>query len=62
MNNQTISFLSKTLLVIAVIMLLVSIFVPIWRIELAAPQYPEGLVMLIYANKLGGDVESLTKI
>jgi copper chaperone NosL len=57
MNNQTISFLSKTLLVIAVIMLLVSIFVPIWRIELAAPQYPEGLVMLIYANKLGGDVE-----
>lgn len=33
------------------------LFLPIWRIDLAAPQYPEGLRMLIYANKLGGDVE-----
>jgi copper chaperone NosL len=32
-------------------------FLPIWRIDLDAPQYPEGLRMLIYANKLGGDVE-----
>lgn len=30
---------------------------PIWRIELSAPQYPEGLELKIYANKLGGDVE-----
>ena len=33
------------------------LFVPIWRIDLAAPQYPEGLRLLIYANKLGGDFE-----
>jgi len=33
------------------------IFVPIWRIQLDAPQYPEGLEMQIYANKLAGDVE-----
>lgn len=39
------------------VMLCISIVVPIWRIELAAPQYPEGLVMKIYAGKLGGDVE-----
>lgn len=49
--------LSKLLLVIAGISLVITIFIPIWRIELSAPQYPEGLVMLIYANKLGGDVE-----
>src|SRR5215831_1953354 len=30
---------------------------PIWRIELSAPQYPEGLVLKIYADRLGGDVE-----
>ena len=29
---------------------------PIWRIELSAPQYPEGLVLKIYADRLGGDV------
>lgn len=32
-------------------------FLPIWRIELSAPQYPEGLVMLIYNNALGGNVD-----
>jgi copper chaperone NosL len=37
--------------------LVISIFVPIWRIDLDAPQYPEGLAMLIYSNALGGDVE-----
>ena len=57
MRDQTISFLSKILLVAAAILLCVSIFVPIWRIELAAPQYPEGLIMLIYSYKLGGNVD-----
>jgi len=45
------------LLSIASVCLLISIFVPIWRIELDAPQYPEGLLLQIYANKLGGDVQ-----
>src|SRR6186713_2390563 len=38
------------------IALAVAIFQPVWRIELTAPQYPEGLVLQIFANKLGGDV------
>jgi copper chaperone NosL len=48
---------SRLLLVLGSVALAVSIFVPIWRIELDAPQYPEGLALLIYADKLGGDVE-----
>lgn len=32
-------------------------FLPIWRIDLDAPQYPEGLNLMIYVNKLGGNVE-----
>lgn len=53
MLNKT----SRILLWIAALLLVVSIFVPIWRIELDAPQYPEGLVMQIYSYKLGGQVE-----
>ncbi|ESU19612.1 hypothetical protein FCR2A7T_17700 [Flavobacterium cauense R2A-7] len=34
-----------------------SIFVPMWQIELNAPQYPEGLVLKLHANKIGGDVD-----
>ncbi|HWB27544.1 MAG TPA: hypothetical protein VG738_18840 [Chitinophagaceae bacterium] len=33
------------------------IFLPIWRIELSAPQYPEGLVLRIFAGRLGGNVD-----
>ena len=37
--------------------LIAVLFTPMWRIDLDAPQYPEGLRMLIYANKLAGNVD-----
>lgn len=57
MKNQKISKFSKVLLVLAALCLIVSIFVPIWSISLDAPQYPEGLGLQIWANKLAGDVD-----
>lgn len=57
MNQAKISLTSKILLIISAVLLVISIFVPIWRIELDAPQYPEGLNLLIYSNALGGNVE-----
>jgi copper chaperone NosL len=33
------------------------LFLPLWKIDLTAPQYPEGLALVIYPHKLGGDVE-----
>lgn len=56
-TNTRISNLSKILLVVAAICLATNLFLPIWKIDLFAPQYPEGLVLLIYADKLGGNVE-----
>ena len=47
----------RILVAIAAIMLSGAIFLPIWRIELSAPQYPEGLALQIYANALAGDVD-----
>jgi copper chaperone NosL len=37
--------------------LIAVLFFPMWRIDLVAPQYPEGLVLLIYPHKLGGNVD-----
>ncbi|SOE22511.1 copper chaperone NosL [Spirosomataceae bacterium TFI 002] len=37
--------------------LIASFFLPIWKIDLWAPQYPEGLSMQIWLNKLSGQVE-----
>jgi copper chaperone NosL len=56
-TEKNIGIISKALLVMAAILLVVSLFNPIWRIELDAPQYPEGLALTIHANKIGGEVE-----
>ncbi|HQE13220.1 MAG TPA: hypothetical protein PLQ78_10750, partial [Flavipsychrobacter sp.] len=56
MNNK-ISARSKWLLFIAAAALVVSLFVPLWSIYLDAPQYPEGLSLQIWANKIAGDVD-----
>lgn len=48
---------TKVLLILLGIGLIVAIFVPIWSIYLNAPQYPEGLAMFIYSNKVGGEFE-----
>jgi copper chaperone NosL len=46
----------RIILFACTIMLILVLFQPIWRIELSAPQYPEGLMMNISATGLGGDV------
>ena len=39
--------------------LIASLFIfPLWRITLIAPQYPDGVTMYIYINKIGGDSPS----
>lgn len=48
---------SKMILLIIATLFIGSLFFPMWQIELEAPQYPEGLVLKLHANKIGGDVE-----
>jgi copper chaperone NosL len=57
MNTSKISVFSKGILLLVSALFLSSLFFPMWRIELEAPQYPEGLVLQLHANKIGGDVE-----
>ncbi|MCR9063563.1 MAG: hypothetical protein NXI00_06340 [Cytophagales bacterium] len=48
---------SRLLILLASLALLATYFLPIWRIDLWAPQYPEGLSMFIWLDKLSGQVE-----
>jgi len=52
-----ISKKSRWLLVLAAICVTIALFVPVWYIYLDAPQYPEGLRLNIWVNKLAGDVD-----
>ncbi len=47
------------MLTVARVLLLVSIFVPYWTMELQAPQYPDGLHVRAYINHLEGDVAEI---
>lgn len=45
--------------IIGSLLLVSAFFLPLWSIELWAPQYPEGLYMTIWANKITGDVRNI---
>ena len=57
MNDNTMSKTNRLLVAISGLALIIVLFVPLWQIDLIAPQYPEGLVLLIYPNRLGGNVD-----
>ena len=44
----------QILIALAGLLLLILFFAPMWRISLIAPQYPNGVHMFIYINKIGG--------
>ncbi len=57
MGERRIRFMMPTLLLgTAGFLLVVSIFVPYWRMVLNAPQYPGGLKVQSYINRIVGDV------
>ena len=45
---------SRLVIALSALLLAVAYLVPVWRIELVAPQYPEGLGMLIRINTITG--------
>ena len=44
----------RALLLVAVLLLIPTYFLPLWRMTMFAPQYPEGLRLDIYSYKLDG--------
>ena len=55
--KQQLSVVSRILVAFASGALVTVFFLPAWRIDLFAPQYPEGLTMNIWINGLSGDVD-----
>lgn len=47
------------LLGLAAVILLISMFFPYWKMTLMAPQYPGGLEVEVYVNRMTGDVDEI---
>ena len=54
---KKMSILSRIIIGLGSLIMILAIFVPVWSIYLIAPQYPEGLSMQIWLNKITGQVE-----
>lgn len=54
---KKISTISRIIIAIGSLVMITMYFVPAWSIYLIAPQYPEGLSMQIWLNKISGDVD-----
>jgi copper chaperone NosL len=50
---------SRVLMVVAALALSLVFIFPIWSIDLWAPQYPEGLGLQIWLNKMTGDLDNI---
>src|SRR5210317_981713 len=58
-SDKQLYRLPVILFVAAALLLLVSIFLPYWKMTLLAPQYPGGLHVTAYVNELTGDVAEI---
>lgn len=60
--QSKLSLPGRILFLIAGICLVASTFFPLWYMNLDAPQYPEGLSMLVYMDKIGGRIDIINNL
>ena len=58
-KTRTLYRLPNILLGAAAILLLASMFLPYWKMTLHAPQYPKGLSVEVFVNRMTGDVDEI---
>lgn len=54
--------LPSALLMLAALLLIISMFLPYWRMTMYAPQYPKGLSVDVYVNRLEGDMREIDQL
>ncbi|WP_134699344.1 hypothetical protein [Ammoniphilus sp. YIM 78166] len=55
--DKKLSLSSSVLVTIASLLLFASLYFPWWGMQFIAPQYPEGLDIIVYPHKLEGQVD-----
>jgi hypothetical protein len=60
LRRRRVRYLAPTLMfIVAAALLVASTFLPFWRLTLHAPQYPKGLTVQAYLDRLEGDVREI---
>ena len=61
-NSKKLSAISRLLLLAGAVLLGISATMPWWGLDLKAPQYPEGLAIIVYPSKLAGQIDILNNL
>lgn len=54
--------ITRILIAVSALLLVSAYFIPLWRILMWAPQYPEGLEMKIWIDNITGDVKIISAL
>src|SRR5690625_5016031 len=61
-QRKKLSNLSMFLLIVAAVILVISVQFPWWAMDFFAPQYPDGLDIIVYPNELAGDIDIVNNL
>ena len=59
MVNPNTYVMPTVMFMLAAMLLVVSVFMPYWTMTLHAPQYPKGLTVQLYVNRVAGDAKEI---
>jgi len=59
---RTLQPISRIIIAISALLMVSAYFLPLWRILMWAPQYPEGLGMKIWIDNITGDVKIISAL
>lgn len=59
---KTLRPISRIAIILSALLMVSAYFVPLWRILMWAPQYPEGLGMHIWIDNITGDVKIISAL
>lgn len=62
MKGKRLSMVSAVLLALSGLLIITTLFFPWWKMEFTAPQYPEGLDIIVYPDKLEGDIDNINAL
>jgi copper chaperone NosL len=57
MKGKKLSLVSSLLITLSAVLIVGSVFFPYWKMVFFAPQYPEGLNIIVFPNKLEGEID-----
>jgi copper chaperone NosL len=57
LHGKKLSLVSSILILLAAGLIVASLFYPWWAMKFIAPQYPEGLNIIVYPDKLEGEID-----